>query len=353
MKFFKLVLLTLYFALYCTFNINAQDRPNRVGTTAANFLEMGFDPKGIAMGDAYVSSVDQLSAVYWNPSGLAFMDRNEVLFSYQPWVANTKSYLASVGIKFPDIGTFAISFLGMNYGEMEVTTMELQEGTGENFAPQDLSINLSYGKRITTWFGFGASLKYIYSSIYHESADAFAFDLGVTIKTAFLSPTNNKDGIRIGMSLSNYGTRMQYTGLDLLRSIDIAPDESGNYKDVKSDFQTGSWELPLLFRFGVSATPIVMTNHRLTLEVNLIHANNNNESMNIGAEYAFNLPGVMKLCLRGGYRALFLQDSEFGPTFGFWISVPFINQKAIEINYAYRTAGLLGYSNIVGVNLLF
>ncbi len=353
MKFLKLILLTLYVVLVCAGSINAQDKPNRVGTTAANFLEMGFDPKGISMGDAYVSSVDQLSAVYWNPSGLAFMQNDEVLFSYQPWVANTKSYFASVGVIFPDIGTFAISFLGMDYGEMEVTTMELQEGTGENFTPQDLAVILSYGKSITTWFGFGASLKYIYSSIYHESADAFAFDLGVTIKTEFLSPTDYYDGLRIGMSLSNYGTQMQYTGLDLMRTIDIAPDESGNYKDVKADFQTESWELPLLFRFGVAATPIVMTNHRLTMEVNFIHANNNNESVNLGAEYAFNLPGTMKLSFRGGYRALFLENSEFGPTFGFGISIPFLKQKSLEINYAYRDTGLLGYSNVIGLNILF
>ena len=54
------------------------------------------------------------------------------------------------------------------------------------------------------------------------------------ITTAFLSHADNKDGLKIGMSLSNYGTRMQYGGLDLLGSIDISPDEAGNYKDVTS-----------------------------------------------------------------------------------------------------------------------
>lgn len=353
MKFLKLILLTLFVVLVSTYVINAQDSPNRVGTTAANFLELGFDPKGIAMGDATVSSVENLSAIYWNPSGLAFMKQAEVLFSYQPWLANTKSYLASVGVIAPGLGTFAVSILGLDYGEMEVTTMELQEGTGENFSPQDLAIILSYGRSITSWFGFGASVKYIYSSIHHESADAFAFDFGVTIKTGFLSPTEDNDGLRLGMSLSNFGTEMQYTGLDLMRSIDIAPDESGNYKDTKVDFQTESWELPLLFRVGVSATPIVLTNHRLTLAVNAIHANNNSESVNVGAEYAFNMPGLAKLFFRGGYRGFFLEDSEFGLTFGFGILVRFLRQYSIVIDYAYRDAGILGYSNAIGVSLLF
>lgn len=353
MKFLKQILITLIVVLVYTNVINAQDSPTRVGTTAANFLELGFDPRGIAMGDATVSSVDQLSAIYWNPSGLAFMRQDEVLFTYQPWIANTNSYLASVGIVAPDLGTFAISILGINYGEMEVTTMELQEGTGEYFSPRDLAAILSYGKSITTWFGFGASIKYVYSTIYHESADAFAFDFGVTIKTQFLSPTENEDGLRLGMSLSNYGTKMQYTGLDLMRSIDIAPDESGNYKDVKVDFQTGSWELPLIFRIGISVTPIVMTNQRLTLALNAVHANNNNESVNVGAEYAFTIPGLATLSLRGGYRGFFLQESEFGATAGFGVLIPFLQQKSIEVNYAYRDNGLLGYSSAFGVSLLF
>lgn len=353
MKFLKLILLTFLVVLVYNYVIYAQDSPTRVGTTAANFLELGFDPRGIAMGEANVSSVDNLSAVIWNPSGLAFMEQNEVQFSYQPWLANTQNYFASVGIVYPNIGTLGISVLGMNYGEMEVTTLELQEGTGENFSPQDLAVVLSYGRSITSWFGVGTSVKYIYSSIYHESADAFAFDFGVTIKTGFLSPTDNDDGLKLGMSLSNYGTEMQYRGLDLMRSIDIAPDESGNYKNTKVDFQTESWELPLIFRVGISATPIVTTNNLLTLAVNATHANNNDETVNVGAEYSLNMPGLARLFFRCGYRGFFLQDSQFGLTFGGGIVVPFLQQKSIAVNYALRDNGLFGYSNVIGVSLLF
>ena len=44
--------------------------PHRVGTTTANFLEIGFGAAGIAMGDAYVSVVKDLSAVYWKFIGM-------------------------------------------------------------------------------------------------------------------------------------------------------------------------------------------------------------------------------------------------------------------------------------------
>ena len=353
MKFRKLIFFAIVAVLTCVRMLSAQSSPNRVGTTASIFLELGYDPKGIAMGDACVSTVNDLSSIYWNPAGLAYMSGTEVFFTYQPWIVETQTYLASAGFVLPNYGTFAVSLMGMNCGEMEVTTLELQEGTGENFSPADLAVNLSYGRSLTSWFGFGATVKYIHSSIFHSSANAFAADFGVLIRTSFFSPSGEKNGLKIGMSLSNYGTRMQYRGLDLLRSVDISPDETGNYKDIKVEYKTDSWELPLIFRVGVSVNPVVKTNHRLTLSADALHVNNNNESVNFGAEYTLNMPGVAKLFLRGGYRGIFLEDSQFGPTFGIGILLQYLHQNAIQFDYAYRDIGILGYANVMGFSFKF
>ncbi len=354
MKYSKILLFVLVIVLTNASLLMAQSSPSRVGTTASNFLELGYDPKGIAMGEACVSTVDDLSSVYWNPAGLAFMKKSEVFFAYQPWLVATQTYIASAGFVAPSIGTFAVSVLGINYGEMKVTTLELQEGTGENFSPEDIAINTSYGRKLTNWFGVGANIKYIHSSIYHCSASAVAADFGVIIKTSFLSPTgDNREGMRIGMSLLNYGSRMKYGGLDLLGSIDISSDESGNYKDVKAEYQTDSWELPLIFRIGISINPIVTTVHRLTFAVDAIHPNNNNESVNIGAVYSLTMPGIAKFFLRGGYRSIFIEKSEFGPTLGCGILLNSLYQKGIQFDYAYRDIGILGYVNVIGVSVSF
>jgi len=354
MKYSKILLFAFVAVLTNAFLLMAQPSPSRVGTTAANFLELGYDPKGIAMGEACVSTVDDLSSVYWNPAGLAFMKKSEIFFAYQPWLVGTQTYIASAGFVAPSIGTFAVSVLGINYGEMKVTTLELQEGTGEKFAPEDIAVNISYGRSLTNWFGVGANIKYIHSSIYHCSANAVAADLGVIIKTSFLSPTgDNREGMKIGMSLLNYGSRMKYGGLDLLGSIDISPDEAGNYKDVKAEYQTDSWELPLIFRIGFSINPIVTTVHRLTFAVDAIHPNNNNESVNLGAVYSLNMPGIAKFFLRGGYRSIFMEKSEFGPTLGCGILLHSLYQKGIQFDYAYRDIGILGYANVIGVSVLF
>jgi len=200
--------ISLLFILYTT--VFAQS-PIRVGTTSAEFLGIGYGAAGCAMGDANVSLVNDISSVYWNPAGLAFMERSEVMSSFQPWIVNISTFFSAAGVTLPANGTLAIGIIGVNYGEMEVTTVDAQQGTGETFYANDYSFSLSYGRKLATWFGFGASAKYIRSSIWHSNAQAFAVDLGVQIHTPFFSPSGNEaHGLKIGMSLSNYGTKMKY-----------------------------------------------------------------------------------------------------------------------------------------------
>jgi hypothetical protein len=221
----RILILVVILLSFGTINANT---PNRVGTTTANFLEIGFGSAGIAMGDAYVSVANDLSSAYWNPAGLAFMQHNEALFMIQPWVLDVNSSFAAVGVPLPGIGTFALDIVYMGFGEMEVTTLSQQDGTGEIFDANEFAVTLSYGRSITEWFAFGAGIKYVSSQIWQVTGSAVAFDLGVLIKTEYFSLSGSRnDGLSIGMSISNYGTKLQYDGTNLLNPIDIEPDENG------------------------------------------------------------------------------------------------------------------------------
>lgn len=333
--------------------------PIRVGTTAASFLDIGYGPSGQAMGDAYVSVVNDLTGIYWNPAGLAFMEQNAVMYTYQPWLADINTFFTAAGVVIPRIGTLGIGLIGVNYGEMDVTSVEMQEGTGEKFYASDYAFNLTLGRKLTTWFAFGATAKYIRSSIWHTNANAFAIDLGVIIETPFFTVTDSEsNGLKIGMSLSNYGTKMHYTGIDLLQSVDIAPNESGNYKDSQALLVTDQWDIPLIFRVGVSVQPIVSLHHQLTFAVDALHTNNYSETINIGAEYAVTAMGMGKFFIRGGYRAVYmnqteLDKSEYGPTLGVGVSKNFVGNTSFQFDYTYRDIGILGYVNSFGIYATF
>lgn len=329
-------------------------KPMRAGTTSANFLEIGFGAAGSALGDAYVSLANDASAIYWNPAGLAQMSRSEVMFVTQPWIVGMKTTFGAVGIVVPSFGTIGASIIMMDYGEMDVTTMSMQEGTGEKFTAQDMALNLSYARSLTGWFSVGASGKFITSTIWHETGSALAFDLGFLIKTEFFSPTRrNEHGLNIGMSISNYGTTLRYEGLDLLTPIDVDPDAAGNYQNAPGRLATQEWELPLIFRIGVSVTPILTDMHEIVLSVDALHPNNNSESVNVGAQYSLIFPSFGKLFLRGGYKALFMEDSQYGESFGVGLQIDMMSNQSIKGEYAYRSIGILGGVQSMGVSFLF
>ncbi len=327
---------------------------NRVGTTSGNFLELGYGTVGNSMGDAHVSNVRDLSAVYWNPAGLSYINTNETQFMYMPWIASMNSIFGAVGVKIPGMGNLALSIMSMDYGEMNVTNMDFQEGTGETFSSADMAFSLTYARKLAQWFAFGSSFKYISSRIWHTKASAIAGDLGVIINTHFFSPTGNrKDGLNIGMSISNYGTRMQYDGMDLLRSIDIKEDEAGNYSNVQGQFTLKAWELPLIYRFGISVTPIVTKYHRLLVAIDALHPNNNSESINIGSEYQLKAGSFGNFFLRGGYKGLFMNNSQFGLTAGFGIEIFMIGQRSLYLDYSFQDIGILGTTQSYSIKIGF
>ena len=66
----KSILVILGLLLIVQLDVNAQG-VTKVGTTAAGFLGIDMGARGTAMGSAYVSVANDVSAMYWNPAGIA------------------------------------------------------------------------------------------------------------------------------------------------------------------------------------------------------------------------------------------------------------------------------------------
>ncbi|HOT98019.1 MAG TPA: PorV/PorQ family protein [bacterium] len=344
---FALILLLLAAPLYA-------QSDSRVGTTAANFLEMGFGGAGNAMGDAYVSMGRDLSSVYWNPAGLGYMERNQVILNYQPWILDINTSAVSAAFANDRLGAIALTLYQTSYGEEKVTNTDMQTGTGETFDGQDIAVSATYGRKLAQWFSFGASAKYVTSRIWHERAGAVALDLGAIVNTPFFAWSDKPgDGLNIGMSISNYGTKMSYNGIDLKETVDINPDENGNYAYIPTRFETEGWELPLVARIGASINPLISGGHRLTVAVDFLHANNNSESMNVGAQYSLAIPAVGEFYLRGGYKGAFMTDSHYGLTAGGGMRLDYLRNQSLMIDYAFRNVDLLGGMHTYTLSFLF
>ena len=308
----KILLIIFYLFVICISSLHGE-MINRYGTTTASFLEIGVGSKSSAMGEAYVAVANDISSIYWNPAGLANVTRPSAMFMIQPWIVDIDMLFLGSAFPLPGIGTIGLGITQVDYGDMDVTTLEYQEGTGETFKATDLAATLTFSRKIVSWFSFGSSLKYINSNIWHSSASAIAVDLGVLVDTKFFSFSgDDANGMTIGMSISNYGTRMKYDGIDIYQPIDISEYEEGNYGDVAGQYRPSEWELPLIFRIGVALKPI-----------------------------------------KGGIKALFMDSTQFGPTAGIGIKMNYLGNRTITIGYAYKTMGLLGDVQAFSIGLSF
>jgi len=314
----------------------------KVGSTAAPFLNLGAGPKAIAMGGAFVATANDPTSLYWNPAGAARMLSSGAAFSHSSWFADINYNWAGAVLFLGDIGAVGLSVNFLDYGDIEVTTNEEPEGTGEIFNPQDFVIGLSYGYNLTDRFSIGGTVKYVNQKIWNSTADAVALDLGVL----FISDIY---GLRIGATINNFGSDMQLDGKDLLMQVDVNEQISGNNDQILAKLNTDTYPLPLTFRVGIAMDVINLEDHRFTVGADALHPNDNSESLNVGGEYTF----MNIVSLRGGYKSLFLDNSEEGLTLGFGLNYNFDPTLGLFFDYAYQDFGRLDYTQHFSIGVKF
>jgi opacity protein-like surface antigen len=57
--------------------------------------------------------------------------------------------------------------------------------------------------------------------------------------------------------------------------------------------------------------------------------------------------------LRGGYKALFMNESEYGLTLGGGVELRMMHNFAVKVDYAYRGVGILGQAHSYSFSVLF
>jgi hypothetical protein len=317
---------------------------NKIGTAAATFLRIPVGARAASMGSSFVSMVDDPSGLFWNPASLSSVRSNALMFDHANWLPGVGFDFAGLVLPFGDAGTVGISATILHTDEMEVTTPQQQMGTGETFTASSTAFGVSYSRSLTDHFSVGGTFKYIRENIYNSNASGIAFDVGTIFETPFA-------GIRLGASISNFGTKMQMDGEDLNVRVDIAPNQEGNNQSVVGRLHTDEFDLPLVMRVGISGEVVKTEEYRLTLSVDGVNPNDNAASVNLGGEIGL-LGEVLRL--RAGYRDLFLDDNEFKLTFGVSVNeLKLVGDLSISAEYAYQKYVHLGDSNRFTLGLRF
>ncbi|MEA3286609.1 MAG: PorV/PorQ family protein [Candidatus Marinimicrobia bacterium] len=300
-----------------------------VGTTAAYFLAIEVGGRSVGMGGAHVASVNDATALFWNPGAATRVRGSEALFVHSNWLAGTTFDHAAVVLHMGRAGTLGLSATILDYGDLIHTTIEDPDGTGLTFGATDMAIGLTLARAMTDRFSIGGTAKFISQKIWHEQALSVALDVGTLYRTDFR-------GLTLGMSISNFGLPMRMTGSDLEHFYDIAPELYGNNGKVVSALETGYYNLPLIFRAGIVMDVMRNDVMSLILAVDALHPNNNYESVNVGLEYEL----LQKFYVRAGRKAIFLEDTEEGLTLGVGLHIPMRGLK-VRFDYGYEYFGRL------------
>lgn len=295
------------------------------GTTAAPFLTIPQGSAALGMGGAFVSIADDPSAMYWNPAGIADLPGIQLVFDHSYWIADLNYEFFGATINAGSFGTLGLNLIASNSGDMKVTTVAQQDGTGEVFSTTDVAVGVTYAVKLTDDFSIGINPKVVYQKIWKMSATAFALDIGVKYVTPFR-------GITLGMSMTNFGSKMQMQGDNALVVFDPDPENSGNNGRIPAYLSTEKWDLPLNFRVGISYDLPLDAIGRFRFAADASHPSDNYESVSAGAEYAYD----ETIFIRGGYKTLFLKNTEEGFTVGIGFRKYIVGNFRLSLDYAYQ-----------------
>lgn len=320
--------LTILFVFYPVYSQDV----TKVGTSSAVFLGIDIGARASAMGGAFVAIANDLTAIYWNPAGIARLESPQLAIIHTQWIVDMNFDWGAMSIPLGRFGTIGLNVTSLTHDDMEIRTIEQPEGTGEFFSAGDLSLGLTYAINLTDRFSIGFNGKFVRSEIFNESANAFALDVGTLFVTQY-------NGLRIGAAITNFAPKMRLRGRDLIILVDPAPDKFGSNDRIVSELQTGSFDLPLAFRAGIAMDVFKYKNSQLIFAVEAYNPSDNAESVNIGMEYLFSDYAA----LRFGYKSLFNNDSEEGFTGGGGINLNLISGTTMILDYAYSDFGRLRY----------
>lgn len=267
----------------------------KVGAAGAQFLKIGVGAKAMGMAGAYSSLANDLTAVYWNPAGVADINGISAAFSYTSWFAGFNQMFA--GFNLP-LGNFTVAAHLVRFGssDIEITTFDEPNGTGTHYNVSDIVGGLTFSGYLTDRFSFGISAKFINLMFSDVSSSGMAFDIGTMYETGV-------QGIKLGFAIMNLGTEQSYTGNSLNSTKKL--NDAYYQAPIDVSYLAYPFEIPLTFRAGISSELVNTDEHVLVGALDFITTSDVSEQFAIGAEYTWsNL-----LTLRAGYL---LGQDQFG-----------------------------------------
>ncbi len=325
---------------------------NRVGTNAAAQLLIPVGARDIALGGSSIATTSGIDAIFWNPAGLARSKYSaNAMFSHMTHIADISVEYVALSGSFEGLGTLGLSFKTFSIGQINITTEDSPDGTGEVMSPTMVNFGLTYSSLLTDRISVGATFNLISEQFDKVSSNGFAFSAGVQY-----SVLGGVNGLSLGVVVKNIGPQMKFDGDGLLRQ--------GNVNDVlrPSSFYrvtAASFELPSTIELGLAYKVNVSEQNEVNFSGIFQNNNFSADEYKLGAEYGFN----NMFFVRAGYgipqvsedKTLPVDDKTtfiYGFTAGAGINYE-MEAATLSFNYAYRAVKYFDGNHIISLIIGF
>jgi hypothetical protein len=264
---------------------------------------------------------------------------------------NTLGFTQKVG----ETGVLGLGFVNISGGKLIRTTEDQPEGGLGTFSPNFLNMSISYAKKFSDDIFGGINFKIVNERIPGVQATGIAIDAGIQYHTG-----KHKQA-HFGVSIKNWGPKMQYRG-ELLTFQTLTEPYPQYQRTVQN--RSGFFEMPLAMNIGASydfnltGDSIVdgIMQHRLSIAANYLSNSFTYDNYLFGVEYAWK----ERVMVRTGFQGeKYIFDSAkrmtalTGPTAGLTVEWPFNKEKnsTIGLDYSYRFTATFGGVHTFGVRV--
>jgi hypothetical protein len=353
-KYFKIIAPVALTALIAT-SMTAGN-PDRAGQAGATELLINPWSRSSGWAGCNGAGTKGLESFYTNIAGTAFTRKTELMFVRTQWLKGTDININTFGLtqRVGETGAIGLAIMAMDFGDIDITTVEQPEGGLGTYSPQFLNIGLSYAKGFSDNIYGGLDVKVITEKTANVSARGICLDAGIQYVTG------KHDQAHFGIALKNVGPRMKFSGDGLSFSTPVPAATNGS-SVMTVDQRAAQFELPSClnisagYDFYLSKDSVRMKTHRITPMGTFTSNSFGKDEFKLGVEYAWK----NMLMLRAGYtyeKGITNKDERTtcftGPSAGFTVELPFgKNKSTFGLDYSYRATDPFQGTHSLGVRI--
>ncbi len=176
----------------------------------AEFLLLPVGARATALGQAATTEAGTTEAIFWNPAGLATIERGEFAVHHYEAFFGTGDALA-LAVHGSRLGTLAVAGYLVNYGDLDLTPPDGSGTTIGRISPRNVALSVSYA----TDLGAGVDLGLTYKLVqFRVDCSGDCTDVPSTVATTHAADVGMRIAIPslpviVGVSLRNVGFRLQ------------------------------------------------------------------------------------------------------------------------------------------------